>query len=104
MARLADDSGDDHRPQVLTGDLNAEPSDPAVLRLRTVLEHDVGDCGLTFPTWNLTKRIDYVLARRLGRWRASSAAPFGDAATVAAAASDHLGLRVVFDAPPHDEL
>ena len=83
-------------PQLLAGDLNAEPDDPL---LRMLLPHlnDVGNCGFTFQAWNLTKRIDFVLARRLeaAGLQVLGAETFGyDCNSPETCASDHLGLRV----------
>lgn len=83
--------------QFLGGDLNAEPDDPLIQLLLSQLS-DVGSCGPTFQTWNLTKRIDFALTRRLEKanLRVVSAETFGFSAKEETSPSDHLALRVEF--------
>ncbi len=96
-------------PQLLAGDLNAEPDDPLYGRLLAgAALADVGQSGPTFQAWNLTKRIDFVLARRLrgAGLRAAAARTFGAAGSPETAPSDHLGVRVelVADAGNREDL
>ncbi len=83
--------------QFLAGDLNAEPDDALYEMLAAELS-DIGSCGLTFPTWNVTKRIDFVMGRRLesAGLRVVSATTFGAADSAETAPSDHQGIRVEF--------
>ena len=84
-------------PQILAGDLNAEPDDFLYKHLTEELT-DIGNCGLTFQSWNATKRIDYVLARDLSDLKVVSANTFGSVASEQDAPSDHVGLRVLLSA------
>jgi endonuclease/exonuclease/phosphatase family metal-dependent hydrolase len=95
------EDGPDGGAQLLAGDLNAEPDDPLYSRLLSGAGlDDAGQCGNTFFSWNLTKRIDYVLTRRLhsAGLRVVSARTFGAPGKQEQPASDHLGLRVEFAA------
>ena len=105
--------------QVLAGDLNAEPLEDSIATLSSSGLTDLGAAsggGLTFPTDEPAKRIDYVFARRSAAAVSSEAtllgalptddskhllAPEGErpeygmlSDTSPLFASDHLGLRV----------
>src|SRR5690606_15601471 len=52
---------DDSIPVILTGDLNAEPDNEAIKLLETKFSVTDKDLSNTFPVYDATKKIDYIM-------------------------------------------
>lgn len=84
------------RRLILTGDLNAKPDEPTLLRLyatglRDLLDEAGMDPGYTFPADSPAQRIDYILA--------SPDVGLSELSIPPDVLSDHLGIRATITLP-----
>lgn len=63
IAKILETFQDYSTPVILTGDFNAEPGTPELLRLEKKFTNLVPPGALTFPSGNPTKTIDYIMVR-----------------------------------------
>ena len=98
VAELKTSLESDPLPAILVGDFNFEPNTPQYRLLLegwldTARKH--GNPGMTFPSANPNRRIDYVFARPKDRWRVISAEVIDEPM-----ASDHCPVLIELELLP----
>jgi len=80
-------TADGAMPVILTGDLNAEPSNEAILKLQSVFSITDTNLANTFPVYEPSKKIDYIMVSSNDLVSVKESKVFVDIAH-----SDHLPL------------